>query len=408
MIIQQTDPKVFAPVFRLEVAFNGDSGGPNTATHRQLVSNTIEGAAGHNDYLLYGNDVANIELDYVSEEDAVDLSELPLIKRVEGFTGTVFAKLKNARGISSRLLFDFTDKVGHDYVVNVEEPVADSYCAYSLARILEVVEAMEGPEMFTGATRKQLSAIPHEFFTGHAYSGGWSNAGGLRFTVVTKRHLLGVSHYGYSVGSVIGFLTMSGEIIYRTVIAVWNASQHFTSYFTDFSVTVLNEDLPVSVHILPVVGDWFVQVQPGATNSNYTYCPQSFSLILFNNDGHLVPAMMSATGDTSVAGQPTFDVGGVTISTRKTSLFSEPGRLNVSGLESYSYTNPSSPFYHDRRPGDSGSPVVAPVAAGWALCGIVSGAMWTASAINQILPLVDAYAGIDTGYAVVESPDPTL
>lgn len=69
----------------------------------------------------------------------------------------------------------------------------------------------------------------------------------------------------------------------------------------------------------------------------------------------------------------------------------------------------TNPFYHNVRGGDSGSPVLIPVAdSKWALAGIISGAMYSASAMNNLIAgLDDDVLGVSTGHTVTEASDPT-
>jgi hypothetical protein len=138
--------------------------------------------------------------------------------------------------------------------------------------------------------------------------------------------------------------------------------------------------------------------------------PQFFAINLFNNDGHLVPTQVMVIGTpwkTPISNP--VDIGGAVINTLKTGIYVEPWRINLSGYENLSYGLSGGKFYHRRWAGDSGSPALAPVANGeWALCGIISGNLWTYDIINSVIAYLDASHGISTGYTVRVAPDPTI
>jgi hypothetical protein len=291
--------------------------------------------------------------------------------------------------------------------------IVDDYYAYSLDRVATLFSAMTGPAIFAGGSldRAQSSVFPHACFTGHAFGGGWADAGGLRFTAVTKRHMVGCAHYGYGVGQVVKFKTVDNQIVTRTIQELWRPqiAAAYNSFISDFQVFLLDADLPTTIRPVPVVGDWYRRFLNVDANT-FIKVNQSANLIMWNNSGHATPGRLCDTFANTYGNTPVHVIDTLSVEPKKTQGFPEPGPLVLAGYESLDYSNLSAEFYHHRYYGDSGSPVFAPVseAAGlWALSGIVSGSMWTPSAMNEAIGRVDNKAGISTGYTVTVAPDPT-
>jgi hypothetical protein len=408
--ITQQNPQLFAPALSLEPVFVLD--GEETAgtvTVGSIVFNTYESASGHYDYVITGNNADNLSVFSSSVADSIDLTDLPLVKRQSGVDETVTATFTNGRGItdSFRLLFGTAENA--EIITTANSVVADTYAEYSFDRMVALFDSLAGPNMFTsGLDRAQTSAIPHAQFTCHAFGGGWANAGGLRFTAVTKRHMIGCWHYGYSVGQTVTFKTAANQIISRTILAQWDPNTYFPgSSISDFQIFLLDSDLPDNtIQPAKVVGEWFADYSE--ISGGFTILQQSFGLILWNNNGHITPGQTTRHAIQTFTSTPVYNLDGVMVSNRVMEGRAAFGRVNMSGSESLDYSNSANEFFHNVTYGDSGSPCFSPVEGGWAMSGIISGNMWSPEGINAAIVAVDTKAGISTGYTVTVAPDPTL
>lgn len=375
-----------------------------------MVFNEFEGGSGHNEYLILGNNAQSLTVYTESVENGVDLSELPIIKRGDGVAQTVVATLTNGVGITNPLNLVFEDIEDPEYRTGPITAVADSYAEYSLERVAELFGELSSPNMFdSGGNRAHAATIPHATFTCHAYGVGSSQRGGLRFTAITKRHLVGVAHYGYTVGQVVEFRTVENTPVFRTVVAVWSGWNYNPGApIADFSVTLLDSDLPSSIVPAPVVGDWINQIQSGATDSTFTFCPQFYGICLWNNDGHITPIARESSKDIVINNGIGATVDGISVSWLSARINNEGYGIRHTEHAGLNYQSSASDFHHIRRAGDSGSPQFVPVAEGWALSNVVDSSLWTAPKINAAIAAVDSIAGISTGYTVTVAPDPTI
>lgn len=405
----QRNPQVFGPEITAERVFVQDTLGSTTpGTHRGVTVNNITGGAGHNDYIFRGNGVDGCVVHSQSVSGAVDMTAFPTVKRSVGINQSLVATFTNGRGISNPIDLVFADITEPNYRTGPVANVVASYAEYSFQRITALFNGLTGPAMFdTAGNRAQTSAIPHVAFTGHVFSGGWGDAMGRRFSAITPRHVVGVSHYGYQVGDVVKFKAVDNTIISRTITAVWAGWDYLVSGFTDISMFLLNADLPASIAPFPIVGDWILKIQPGATGSNYTFCPQFYGAILWNNDGHITPCQQAFLADIIISGAASHVIDGITLESIAVDTLREPLDVTLVGSESLSYIVPGNEFYHERRAGDSGSPCLVPVADNkWALSALVSGSLWTAPTLNQAILKVDAIGGVSTGYTVTVAASP--
>ena len=408
MIIQQRNPTEFKPVSSYETVFVRDSvATPSPVTHRQFEFDEYSGGSGHNEYIFSGNDITSIQVHSSTPPDSVDLSDLPTVKRADGVDAFVYAKFTNGRGISATLDLNFLDQGDATYRVGPTGAVTDSYAEYSLTRVKAIFDELSSASMFdTSGNRAHVEIIPHASFTCHAYGGPRAPLTSLRFTAITPRHLAGVAHYGYKVGDVVQFRTVANVPVYRTIQARWNPNTYTPGVMTsDFQLFLLDSDLPESIAPAPIVGEWFSQVQSGT--DTVVCCPQHVGLTVWNNDGHITPTGRMDSEDINrfMAAQ-TLD--SVAINALSTLIMPESSRVTIIGDEQLDYSSPLNPFYHNRRSGDSGSPCFAPVADGWALCGLVSGNLWSADKLNEAIARVDFHAGVSTEHTVTVAPDPTL
>lgn len=417
MILQQRSPSEFAPQMAVVASAVFDAAPTiNLVTHRQFVFNEETGSAGHLQYSCSGENLENLAVSRQTIPNGVDLSEFPIIQRANGINANVSATFTNGRGTTGFMEFSFANFSGSSsYISSADSVVEDTYAEYSLQRVAAIFDALESPEMFdANKDRKLPLVIPHTHLTGHVFNGGgWGNAAGKRFSAVTPRHVVGCAHYVYNIGDTVQFKTADNAVITRTIQGRWSGLHVtpevgvFPGRTSDFSLYLLNDNLPESIEPFQVVGDWYLKLQEGWTSSVFTACPQGFGIILYNNDGHIRPFIAASTEDTAYSGSSVV-CNGVTLTLLD---FVRPSGITGYTLTGYEeWMNLSTnPFYHDVRGGDSGSPVLIPVANDkWALAGIISGAMYSASAMNNLIAwLDDDVLGVSTGHTVVEAFDPT-
>ena len=380
-------------------------------THQEVSCTRRETVgAYHFDYLATGSNLQNTTVALQTVPDAVDVTDFPTIQRAAGVNSSVTAKFSNGRGTTDFIELDFLDKSGTGYTYVDKSPVADSYMEYSLARAKVIFDDLTGPNMFDASgNRAHVSTIPHASFTCHAYGGGWAAMGGLRFTAITPRHMVGVSHFGYSVNDVVEFRTVNNVPVYRTIQAVWRPVSYLANNadnsFCDMSVFLLSSSLPETITPALVAGSWISRIQAGSTANSPIFCPQYVGLTLWNNNGHITPSGSDIHFNHGYTLIPA-TVDGVSMSGESCGLLKEGLSVKILDNARLNYNDPT--FYHLRTGGDSGSPCFAPVAGGWALCGLVSGNLWNSAKLNEAIARVDFHAGVSTGYTVTVAADPTL
>lgn len=408
MILAQRAPQLFVPVIDPVAVVVNDIpptqevvpvGGINVIEH------TTTGY--HNDYLFQGSNLDGLTCD----DPSVDLSEFPLVKRPAGFNGVKNVRFSNGRGITARTRLVFTDSLPSTYRNGIDGTVPGSYAEYSFNAVYALCNAMTSKAMWSGGSRAQTGVIPHAMLTGHVFDGAYGTApAGRRFMAITPRHLVGVEHYTYPVGTVLKFKTVDNVAVTAIIQAVFRGSSVPGLQGNDISFYLLTEDLPATIKPFPVAGDWHYGIQAGGTANDFDALPQYFGIVLWNNDGHLTPFMRVALETDNVTGV-TITHAGVSFTPDKVdsiNSFYQYG-LKTNSLTTWDYHDVNSVFYHYVRGGDSGSPKLIPVAGGeWALAGIISGNFWSPSLMNSVIGLLDTSAGVSTGYTVTIAADPTL
>jgi hypothetical protein len=410
MIIKTKSPKEFAPSVVLRGVFVVDSEGTKTTqAHRDITYEKFVGSVGHYDYTCDGSNVSALSVYSQAPANSIDMSAFPTLRRNTGVNSRVSAMFGNGRGITEKTSIGFNDISAHSYAGNVQGVVTGSYAEYSLGRVNALFSAMNGPRVFDDQkNRNQLSSIPHEHLTGHAFGGPRPPVTGLRFSAITPRHMIGVAHYGYNLGDKIFFKTVNNQVVEKTVVGRWSANDFVTGWHTDISFYLLDEDLPTTIKPFPIVGEWIKKIQAGSTSSDFTICPQFYGMKLWNMDGHLTPGQCVYKEDLSVSNANTYSIDGIEVGLLDSFTLKELTVVTHSGYEFMDYSSINSEFYHARRGGDSGSPCLAPIDDGWALCSLVSGSMWSENLMNEAIARLDYIAGVSTGLTVTVAPDPTL
>ncbi len=427
MIFRQRSPALFAPSPVLIAQTVVDAGSSSEeATHLGVVFDNVTGASTHQDYLVTGANLDNVTVSYESIEGAVDISGFPLIKRAEGVDSWVAFRLSNGRGETKIFNANFNDQGSYTFPSNPHGLVPGSYAKYSYDRVHAVCNGLSNSTIFDAdGLRLSPSQIPHEFLTGHMYAGGWYPGGGKRFTAITPRVIVGCAHYGlgetFINGSPITFKTANNVSVVRTVVASWSGweiagtSPGTHAQGSDISFYLLDSDLPASIKPFKIVGPWIENYGPGYTDSSFTKCPQQFGLILFNNYSDIAPCQWLQLGQQAYLGN-SITHEGFELTWRQSCSYGPSATYMHYLNDTWSFVNPASVFYHNPYFGDSGSPIVYPVAGGeWALGGIISGVMWDEECLNWAISLLwDRAAALypeddyTTPQTVTVAADPTL
>lgn len=418
MIIRQTPNERISPVFQLQTeVVTTNPGSTAVQQHRAVNYLLATGATFHNEYVAQGADLP-VSVATQSPAASVDISEWPRIKRQSGVNSVVNATFSNSRATTSSWRLDFRTTAGGSRKLPAQSAVADTYFAYSYAAVKALADEMTTNRMWDNSgNRAQTGVIPHQAFTGQVWNGGWGipgvgTNGGRRFMAITPRHLFACGHYQYYPGEKLYWKDVNNNVIERTVLRVVNVSSEMAAAGQpayDMSIALLSADLPGSITILPVVGDWargIVSVNSGS----FTRCLQAWGFVLFNNDGHLNPFCAAELEDTVIQRQASTYEGISLDAYRVQGLVGPPA---VNGMEDW---NPGegSKFQHVTRGGDSGSPAVIPVAGGWAFCGHVStNRQPNPELFDELIDLIDSRAvaagelTTPTGHTVAVAPDPT-
>lgn len=412
MILIQKDPILFAPqVFFEPVVVQDASPSSSPVLVETMSFNETTSAASHWSYNVTGINLTNIELVDETPPGSIDMTQFPLIQRASGVNTTVWAKFSNGRGTTVKKAIVFSNQgslVGRQGPTSL---VSGSYAEYSWNQVRAIFDNLAGPDMFTSAKDRAFpSVIPHAQLTGHMFNGGWGVAGGRRFSLVTNQVMVGVAHYGFSIGEEVSFKDASNVEHKRTILGRWSANEielvgSPAIAQVDFSMYLLSSPLPSSIKPFPIAGPWISRFNEGSTSDNFTSCPQFFGVVLTNNDGHIVPAQVVARSRSATTwgnlGYGDFEL------TAKDSLTGyAPADVTLAGFESWGFRVPSGKFFHYFRGGDSGCPFLAAYADGWCLAGIISGGMWKESAMNHVIGLFADEFNLDLDLVTV-APDPT-
>lgn len=414
MTVIQTDSEAMSPVTRMRTEIVVDNlGSTEPLLHRDLTFDYSADADYHQEYLAFGSEdpVTIVEQ---SESNALDISAWPIIRRNGAFASTVTARFTNGRAITSARTFNFTNFSGSEYTGDVVSVVADSLFETTHAAVVAVAEQLTSNMMWNpSGNRAQTSAIPHSYFTGQVWNGGGTGAGflpsnsGKRFMAITRRHLFSCGHYAYSVGQTLYWKDVNNNLVSKQVTGLVNVfaeTAGLNGYVYDMSIYLLDSDLPESITVLPVLGEWGRGVF-NVTTDGYDYCPQICGLALLNNDGHIQPSVTVSKYDFA-SNQYPLTYEGIYLSSSDTICVHSDSIS--SGVV---VTDDDSIFNHVLRGGDSGSPIVIPCAEGWCYGGhteVTRANFPIPSILNQLIDLVDFRSGVSTGYTVTAATDPTL
>jgi hypothetical protein len=288
--------------------------------------------------------------------------------------------------------------------------VEGSYAEWSRDIILGIADAVPNDKWLDNSAphlRVNLNTFPHAELTGIM----WSSRGpisGRRFYAITPRHIFGCGHYGgdIQIGTVCKWLTADNQEVSRTVIGRYNLLQQGPSTLYDTAIYLLNEALPETIVPLQIMGDWcrtFTSTSVEITSYKILY---GFGMMIWGNDGDwspLCPFIIRTPLNNRHfgAGFPFTSADGPFFSGLG-SFWDRYGRPDLSNVN-------GNKFYHDRRGGDSGCPMVMPCGNGWMLAGTADGeVVFSENFMNSIIATVDASAGVSTNLTVTVATDPTL
>jgi len=416
MIILQTSEETLSPILSLaQNQIITTSAGTTELTHRSAVYNKSSTATYYNEYLALGNG-EQISIVSQSVVNALNISEFPKITRNSGVNSYVTAQFSNGRSTTNERVFDFRTINATNYNYPAHAAVAGSLLEITANIVGNLADAMTSNVMWdTNSNRAQTSVIPHQYFTGHVWKcpgymapgttpGITNNQGsGRRFMAITKRHLQACGHYQYYVGETLLFKDINNNIISRQVIEVVCFNREIGSSLIDLSIYLLDQDLPSSITILPVMGAWGKGIV-SETSETFTVCPQLAGILLTNNDGHLLPCIVAQQNDETFP-KSAFTYQGLNFDRSK--LYSAIGNRS-STIKSFPDDNVGDKFYHDVRGGDSGSPFLVPCLGGWCYASHLSNSNQPSSSLfNDLIAFIDARAGIATGYTVTVAQPPT-
>jgi hypothetical protein len=412
MIIEQRSPYLLAPVVTSEaVAVVDVQGSTTTITYSGMTFTRSAGTDYHNDFQLSGLNFDDMVVSYSGSP--VTLSVNHLLQKAGGTSSRIAVRFNNGRGETRNLYFDFSNTIGGVAYSNPKTLIPGTYAKYSFDRVFEIFDTLDNGtsnnhRIFeTDYTRRNTSVVPHASLTCQSVNAVFG--GQKRFIAITPRHVIGCGHYGqHPIGTVARFLDMNGVLHTRTAVAAWNGLYDGNKPFRqDFEIWLLNEDLPESIVPAPLVGDWFYNIV--GSKQNYTAGVNAFGFNSFNQDMHISPAQFSLYAAYENTDDRRSDtIGGVNLAGHD--FLMNPGyhRFDLEGYQSWAWGDHSSPFFHNLRAGDSGSPVFVPVDGGWASASIISGHHLRADAVNALIKAVDAKYEIDTGYTVTVAPQPVL
>jgi hypothetical protein len=418
MIILQTSEEVLSPILSLvQNQIVTTSAGTTELTHRSAIYNQSSTASYYNEYTALGNG-EQISIVSQSIANALNISAFPKITRNSGVNSYVTAQFSNGRSTTNDRVFDFRTTNSSDFKYPAHSSVAGSLLEITANIVGDLAAAMTSNVMWDGnSNRAQTSVIPHQYLTGHVWKGGnWGIPGivggqgsGRRFMAVTKRHVQACGHYQYYVGETLLFKDVNNNIISRQVIEVVCFNTEIAGAPIDLSIYLLDQDLPSSITILPVMGAWGKGIV-SETSETFTVCPQFAGILLNNNDGHLTPCIAARQFDETIQ-KGAFTYQGLNFDRSK--LYSAIGDQSTT-IKSFPSSSVGDKFYHDTRAGDSGSPFLVPCLGGWCYASHFSTNNHpTSSLFNDLIAFIDARAiasGVlpsATGYTVTVAQPPT-
>ena len=400
-----------------------------------LVKTPVQGSA-VTETIAEGNSLFN-KITNIAESykyKAVGVTNTQLVNRTPGvysIAGLDATKLIGRFGILEVKYKGFSEIVKLDfggsqqYVDKVFTGyVAGSFGALALSSLLSKLAVGGQRNYYNGSTYSECAAKPGGIqrnplcwgaaydLSGVAVSYLWNGfwGGGA---AITKRHYICSHHYVVQnkVGNTLRFVGSDGSIHTRTILAQTtgsdNSANTFANPYSDLCLFLLNSDLPTSVKVYPVAGDWIAPYSLTSVDGNqgkYTI-DWSTPYITTNQGRDCLFTCASQLYQNYTVQHPlgTSGVGEAVYAVLPTSV----ALFNTTRYDAY-------PTYQARPiVGDSGSPVFYPLPNnGLALVTVMttpsSGTRIYPAKANSMIKDVDARAGVSTGLTVTVAPDPTI
>lgn len=212
--------------------------------------------------------------------DILDLSEWPLVKRVEG--ATEFTGIMEFTKISAKIrrTFAMADQgLAMGSIVISESILSGTVLSHTHNLVWSAATAVGkspyyyrtigGSGVSMGSNWNTVQPNPDCWLASWDFSGVpiWNSntnspakGGGL----VTNRHLLEAGHYSRPVGTVLKFMAPDGSVTTKTVIGeskinttgVAITDQKASDFVGDLRILTLDSAVPAEIKVYPVAGDW--------------------------------------------------------------------------------------------------------------------------------------------------------
>lgn len=414
MIITQRNGDRLFPVRSAIPIPNGVPGSTNPGTYFDLNTEVTTLTSSWNDWLLEYNSSYDDQLTVENlTPDVCSTENFPLVERIESGVGKVRME---SRGIVSVFSKNFTPSGGS--VSTIATGFQDDTVGKSCEdRLLQALSSGGDLNYYTDSSN--LVRNDNCWAAGFDLSGVaiWNSSTGdarKAGAAITRRHLLYTWHYRPSVGNTVKFLDADGSAHTRTILAI-NAGGSFNllhenPLVSDKCVAVLDSDLPDSVAVYPVVGEWVYQTTEDPNGYDATVggwlgikvnqsrnvyiagCADLYPRVVWMESGSVYGETF---GPTIISHYTDFGPYGEGV----TSLF-------PAFLEEYG------DYYTTAIGGDSGSPafLIMPddslVLAGCVSSSSGSGNFPHKDILDAMIASADAVAGVSTGYTVTESDNP--
>lgn len=355
-------------------------------------------ASAYYNYYVYPSDGAQVSN---TTGTICDIGALPYVTRLS--SGRAKLYLDNGR-CKKQLILDMLDKAGAGAFGVITGIVSGSVTDF-------IWNGLVAP-MLTGdkETRRKLFSStltgnpasytlnPTRIAADYDFSGVsvWQSVSGSAEragVAITRRHLAQAFHFHTPAGTTIRFYDQIAGITETTVVGV-------SENVDDFCVVTLEDELPASVSVYPIVGNWAYSVLSGPSGGLYTVNTASSGLWL-NKSREILPMLRLLPFSSSVR-YNSGEVDGVPYTYYN---------INI-GCDSFFWPELYLDWAKAASPGDSSSAMfflTGPNTMAFAgnIGAPTSGNLPSESLLNALIASADSVAGFSTGLTVTVAPDPT-
>jgi len=231
-------------------------------------------------------------------------------------------------------------------------------------------------------------------------------------TLLTRRHILFANHFPYLVGAKLRFVSKTGSIYERTVVALNSRTSEDETLLDDLAIAVLDSDLPSDIASYEIVGGWSRTRE--ATTGSSEECWMGGVGFTVNQRKRASIMPIGEIGDipSPVVSGTYNGVSFTDLNPKGLTLVGIPSGATLGSAYVPDYFGPCLPYHEDVTGGDSGSPffvVVSgkPVVA-WTWHGALDGTALegTAGLLDAMIAAADSNAGVTTGYHVQVAAPP--